>query len=90
MASHSPPLDALAVPSEDYHQVNSLVFSDMINLCFRIGRSFFRNPRFILHSSKIFILLIAFFVHFHKAFLSLFYFILFFLNVSSLCQFGDC
>ena len=27
MASHSPPLDALAVPSEDYHQVNSLSFS---------------------------------------------------------------
>lgn len=54
-----------------------LYSSDMINLCFRIGRSFFRNPRFILHSSKIFILLIAFFVHFHKAFLSLFYFIFF-------------
>lgn len=26
MASHSPPLDALVVPSEDYHQVLLVVF----------------------------------------------------------------
>lgn len=26
MASHSPPLDALVVPSEDYHQVHNLSF----------------------------------------------------------------
>jgi hypothetical protein len=34
MASHSPPLDALVVPSEDYHQVLLLFSLSVINFYF--------------------------------------------------------
>ena len=40
MASHSPPLDALVVPSEDYHQVDSHFFS------LRFGYEYMFNLRF--------------------------------------------
>lgn len=36
MASHSPPLDALVVPSEDYHQVRLLITRSRFFLLFLI------------------------------------------------------